>query len=50
MGAAHFPRVREAARVFALSRNAIFKMCRYSAPYVRSKPPERPVTRFSLLW
>ena len=35
---------REAARVFGLSRDAIAKMCRYSAPpgYVRSKAPERP--------
>ena len=37
-------RVREAARVFGLSRDTIAKMCRYSAPpgYVRSKSPERP--------
>jgi hypothetical protein len=36
--------LREAARVFGLSRDTIAKMCRYSAPlgYVRSKPPERP--------
>src|SRR6195256_6365947 len=35
---------REAARVFGLSRDAIGKMGRYSAPpgYVRSKAPERP--------
>jgi hypothetical protein len=35
---------REAAWVFGLSRDAIGRMCRYSAPpgYVQSKAPERP--------
>ena len=35
---------REAARVFALSRDTIAKMCRFSAPpgYVRTKEPPRP--------
>ncbi len=35
---------REAARVFGLSRDTIYKMCRFSAPpgYQRTKKPEKP--------